>query len=248
MRPLTGTAVADPGLRAELSTWPIQLRLAPPQAPFLGGAHLLLAAQCAGFALPRLHQDWLAGRVPLIACPKLDDNKVLLEKLTAILRVARAAELTVLRMSVPCCGGLERLARQALEGVRLFCNAALPCGATGVDIVQRVSPGPIVTAITPAFKAQACRSRFQKARDWVGMMVSPSAATPLFDGFWRRFAAVRSADFAERRAFGFVSVKALLCMTSGGNPGRAESPRGIFDILTNHSKMISFYYEKKCIS
>lgn len=125
LRPLTGTAVADPGLRAELSTWPIQLRLAPPQAPFLAGAHLLLAAQCAGFALPRLHQDWLAGRVPLIACPKLDDNKVLLEKLTAILRVARAAELTVLRMSVPCCGGLERLARQALEASG--CSATLRC-------------------------------------------------------------------------------------------------------------------------
>ena len=107
----------------ELPTWPIQLRLVPPQAPFLDGAHLLLAAHCAGFALPNLHKDWLAGRVPLIACPKLEDNTVLLEKLTAILRTGRIAGLTVLRMSVPCCGGLERLARQALEAAA--CNLPL---------------------------------------------------------------------------------------------------------------------------
>ena len=118
LRPLSGNAAvpaAPEVLRVELPTWPIQLRLVPPQAPFLDGAHLLLAAHCAGFALPNLHKDWLAGRVPLIACPKLEDNTVLLEKLTAILRTGRIAGLTVLRMSVPCCGGLERLAGQALE-------------------------------------------------------------------------------------------------------------------------------------
>lgn len=125
LRPLTGVADAAPNVRADLPTWPIQLRLLPPQAPFLAGAHLLLAAQCAGFALPHLHQDWLAGRVPLIACPKLDDIKELQEKLTAILRVARPAALSVLRMSVPCCGGLERLARQALEASGR--TAALHC-------------------------------------------------------------------------------------------------------------------------
>ncbi|WP_165065191.1 ferredoxin [Desulfovibrio sp. ZJ200] len=125
LRPLTGAAAAEPHLRADLPAWPIQLRLLPPQAPFLVGAHLLLAAQCAGFALPRLHQNWLSGRVPLIACPKLDDNKELQEKLNAILRVARPVELSVLRMSVPCCQGLERLARQALEGCGS--SAALHC-------------------------------------------------------------------------------------------------------------------------
>ena len=126
LRPLSGNAAvpaAPEALRVELPTWPIQLRLVPPQAPFLDGAHLLLAAHCAGFALPNLHKDWLAGRVPLIACPKLEDNTVLLEKLTAILRTGRIAGLTVLRMSVPCCGGLERLARQALEAAA--CNLPL---------------------------------------------------------------------------------------------------------------------------
>lgn len=117
LRPLgaPAAAVANTTLRAELPTWPIQLRLVPSQAPFMDGAHLLLAAHCAGFALPRLHQDWLPGRVPLIACPKLEDNAPLLEKLTDILRGGRITGLTVLRMSVPCCGGLERLAREALN-------------------------------------------------------------------------------------------------------------------------------------
>ncbi|MGE9984817.1 ATP-binding protein [Desulfovibrio sp. SGI.169] len=108
--------VASEALRVELPTWPIQLRLASPRAPFLDGARLLLAAHCAGFALPRLHQDWLPGRVPLIACPKLEDSATLLEKLTDILRGGRIARLTVLRMSVPCCGGLDRLAREAMKG------------------------------------------------------------------------------------------------------------------------------------
>lgn len=125
LRPLGAAAgaVTNAALQAALPTWPIQLRLASSQAPFFDGAHLLLAAHCAGFALPRLHQDWLPGRVPLIACPKLDDNAPLLEKLTDILRDGRISGLTVLRMSVPCCGGLERLAREAMK--RAGCDLPL---------------------------------------------------------------------------------------------------------------------------
>lgn len=119
MRPLTplGSVANEPSspLRAALPSWPIQLRLIPPAAPFLQGSRLLLAAHCAGFALPDLHQGWLASHVPLIACPKLEDNALLQEKLTSILRESGAAGLEVLRMSVPCCSGLERLAHKALE-------------------------------------------------------------------------------------------------------------------------------------
>ncbi len=118
-------------LRAALPSWPIQLRLIPPTAPFLQKGRLLLAAHCAGFALPDLHQDWLTGHVPLIACPKLEDNALLLEKLTAILRDGQPASLEVLRMSVPCCGGLERLARQALEAAGR--PAAGPCHVVRLD-------------------------------------------------------------------------------------------------------------------
>lgn len=110
-----GTVAANPGLATDLPSWPIQLRLVPPSAAFLKGAHVLLAAHCAGFALPNLHKDWIAGRIPIIACPKLEDNAALLEKLTAIISSGQIASLTVLRMSVPCCGGLERLVQQALK-------------------------------------------------------------------------------------------------------------------------------------
>ncbi|MEG6502763.1 ferredoxin, partial [Desulfovibrio sp. 1214_IL3152] len=117
--PLTpGRASANPGLAVDLPSWPIQLRLVPATAPFLKGAQVLLAAHCAGFALPNLHKDWLAGRIPVIACPKLEDNDALLEKLTAIIASGQIAGLTVLRMSVPCCGGLERLAQQALKNAQ----------------------------------------------------------------------------------------------------------------------------------
>ena len=75
----------------------------------------MLAAHCAGFALPNLHSEWMRGRVPIIACPKLEDNEVLVEKLTAIIKHGGIAGITVLRMSVPCCGGLERLVHRAIE-------------------------------------------------------------------------------------------------------------------------------------
>ncbi|WP_374283094.1 ATP-binding protein [Desulfovibrio sp.] len=118
LTPLVGgpaTAGAGGDLRAQVPTWPIQLRLLPPTAPFLKGANILLAAHCAGFALPNLHTEWMRGRVPVIACPKLEDNEVLKEKLTAIIKNGGIAGITVLRMSVPCCGGLERLVHSAIE-------------------------------------------------------------------------------------------------------------------------------------
>ena len=100
--PLSGGPAAvqagPQNLKALLPSWPIQLRLVPPSAPFLRGAHILLAAHCAGFALPNLHADWLRGRIPIIACPKLEDNDLLAEKLTALLKTGEIAGLSVLRM------------------------------------------------------------------------------------------------------------------------------------------------------
>lgn len=118
--PLTGGAAPALGsgpasLAAQVPSWPIQLRLVPPTAPYLRGANILLAAHCAGFALPNLHADWIQGRIPIIACPKLEDNELLVEKLTAIFKSGGIAGITVLRMSVPCCGGLDRLVLRALK-------------------------------------------------------------------------------------------------------------------------------------
>ena len=109
-----GPAASPDSPLARTATWPLQLRLVTPTAPYLRGAHLLLAAHCTGFCLPDLHQNWLPGRVAVIACPKLDDSREYQEKLTDILAVNAIREITVLRMSVPCCGGLEMLARNAV--------------------------------------------------------------------------------------------------------------------------------------
>ena len=98
---------------SQLRTWPVQLRLVPPSAPWLQGAHLLVCADCVPFAVPDFHSRWLAGRVVVIGCPKLDDQQANVEKLTAILQIARPASVTVLRMEVPSCGGLAQAARIA---------------------------------------------------------------------------------------------------------------------------------------
>ncbi|MCC8108168.1 MAG: 4Fe-4S binding protein [Planctomycetes bacterium] len=100
---------------SELSNWPIQLRLIPPTAPFLKGADILLAADCAGFAAPDLPAPHLRGRALVIACPKLEEAEPQIEKLATLLRAAVPASVRVLRMEVPCCGGLTRIATEAVS-------------------------------------------------------------------------------------------------------------------------------------
>lgn len=101
-------------LKSRLRTWPIQLELMPPRADYYKDAELVLAAQCAGFALPNIHSDWLAGKIPIIACPKLENHEKLIDRLATILRENEIRKITVLRMSVPCCG-LERIVRTAID-------------------------------------------------------------------------------------------------------------------------------------
>lgn len=98
-----------------LKQWPIQLHLVNPAAPYLAGADLLLAADCTAFACANMHEQYMKGRVTIIACPKLDDSTGYLEKLTEILQTRNIRSLTVLRMTVPCCSGLTYLARKGLE-------------------------------------------------------------------------------------------------------------------------------------
>ena len=99
---------------SELSHWPVQLTLVPARAPFLQGADVLLAADCTAFACGGFHQDFLRNRALLVACPKLDNYEAHLAKLTEILRQSDIKSLTVLRMEVPCCAGLTRMAMQAI--------------------------------------------------------------------------------------------------------------------------------------
>jgi len=98
----------------ELRQWPVQLHLVPPTAPFLQEADVLLAADCAPFAYPEFHRDFLKGKALLIACPKLDDTAPYVAKLAAMISESRIKSLTIVRMEVPCCGGLLALARQAM--------------------------------------------------------------------------------------------------------------------------------------
>ncbi|WP_305041859.1 ATP-binding protein [Geoalkalibacter sp.] len=99
---------------SQLRQWPIQMHLVPPSAPFFKDAELVLAADCAPFAYADFHQDILKGKALAIGCPKLDDGRAYLEKLTAILRQNDIRGLTVVHMEVPCCTGLIMMARQAI--------------------------------------------------------------------------------------------------------------------------------------
>ena len=107
-------SVAVGGQPSHLAHWPVQLTLVPPGAPFLTGADVLLAADCTAFASGGFHTDFLQGHALLVACPKLDNYEAHLAKLTEILRRSDIRSLTVLRMEVPCCSGLTRMAMQAI--------------------------------------------------------------------------------------------------------------------------------------
>lgn len=108
-----------PGSASELSQWPVQIKLVPVRAPYLDGAHLLVAADCAAYAYAAFHRDFIKGRVALIGCPKLDSGDYT-EKLTAILGENDIKSLTIARMEVPCCGGLAHAATEALRASGKF--------------------------------------------------------------------------------------------------------------------------------
>jgi NAD-dependent dihydropyrimidine dehydrogenase PreA subunit len=96
-----------------LGHWPVQLMLIPPHAPFLQGSDLVICADCVPFAVPDFHARYLNGRAVVIGCPKLDDLDHYREKIEAIFAQARPRRVTVLRMEVPCCGGIAHVALEA---------------------------------------------------------------------------------------------------------------------------------------
>ncbi|MEG1753788.1 MAG: ferredoxin, partial [Christensenella sp.] len=111
-----------------LSQWPVQLRLVPARAPYFDGAHLLIAADCTAFAYGSFHNDFIRGKITLIGCPKLDDTDYS-EKLTEILKNNNIKSVTVVRMSVPCCGGLADAAVTALKN----CGKMIPWNIVIID-------------------------------------------------------------------------------------------------------------------
>lgn len=105
--------------RSQLSQWPVQLKLVSPQAPYFAGAKLLVAADCTAYAYASFHQDFIKNHVTLIGCPKLDDVDYS-EKLTEIIRDNDIKEVTIVRMEVPCCGGLQHMVETALKNSGKF--------------------------------------------------------------------------------------------------------------------------------
>ena len=99
---------------SRLGQWPVQIKLLPPEAPFYDGAKLLIAADCTAYAYANMHEDFMKGRVTLIGCPKLDAVDYS-EKLTEIIRNNDIKSVTIVRMEVPCCGGLQHAAETALK-------------------------------------------------------------------------------------------------------------------------------------
>ena len=104
---------------SQLQNWPVQIKLTPLRAPYFDGAKLLIAADCTAYAYAQFHKDFIAGKVTLIGCPKLDGVDYS-EKLTAIIRDNDIRSVTIVRMEVPCCGGLEFAAKNALQASGKF--------------------------------------------------------------------------------------------------------------------------------
>ena len=99
---------------SHLSQWPVQIKLVPVNAPYFDGVRLLIAADCTAYAYAAFHERFIKGHITLVGCPKLDSADYS-EKLTEILRENDIKSVTVVRMEVPCCGGLEIAAKTALQ-------------------------------------------------------------------------------------------------------------------------------------
>jgi NAD-dependent dihydropyrimidine dehydrogenase PreA subunit len=129
MRPSGATVEAGGDVPpSKLGTWPLQLKLVPPFAPFLKNADILVCADCVAFAVPDFHERYVAGRAVLIGCPKLDDLAYYRQKLESIFAESTPQSITVLRMEVPCCAGIAHAAVEAR-------NAAAPDTPIEVHVI-----------------------------------------------------------------------------------------------------------------
>lgn len=114
----TGDSVPSPAT-SQLSQWPVQIKLAPVNAPYFDNANLLIAADCSAYAYGNFHNEFIRNRITLIGCPKLDEGDYS-EKLTQIIANNNIKSVTVTRMEVPCCGGIENAVKSALQASGKF--------------------------------------------------------------------------------------------------------------------------------
>ncbi len=117
-RAQTAEATSAP-VSSQLSQWPVQIKLVPVNAPYFDGANLLIAADCTAYAYGNFHNEFIRGRIALIGCPKLDEGDYA-EKLTEIIKNNDIKSVTIVRMEVPCCGGIENAAKRALQSSDKF--------------------------------------------------------------------------------------------------------------------------------
>ena len=106
-------------LTSKLAQWPVQIKLVPINAPYFDGANLLIAADCTAYAYANFHQEFMNGKITIVGCPKVDAVDYS-EKLTEIIRNNDIKSVTIVRMEVPCCGGLENAAKTALQNSGKF--------------------------------------------------------------------------------------------------------------------------------
>lgn len=124
-------------LKSRLSQWPVQIKLAPVRAPYFDGASLLIAADCTAYAYGNFHERFIRNRITLIGCPKLDEGNYT-EKLTAIIRENKIKSVTIVRMEVPCCGGLEYAAKAAIQASGKFIPWQVVVVSTDGNIISEL--------------------------------------------------------------------------------------------------------------
>ena len=112
-------AVPSAPATSQLMQWPVQIKLVPVNAPYFNGANLLIAADCTAYAYGNFHNEFIRNHVTLIGCPKLDEGDYA-DKLTAIIANNEIKSVTIVRMEVPCCGGIEQAAKRALQASGKF--------------------------------------------------------------------------------------------------------------------------------
>ena len=119
--------------QTHLNQWPVQIKLVPPAAPYFKNANLLVAADCAAYAYGNFHNEYMKNRITIIGCPKLDEGDYS-EKLTAILKMNDIKSVTVARMEVPCCGGIENAVKTALKD----CGKMIPWQVVTISTDGRI--------------------------------------------------------------------------------------------------------------
>ena len=116
-----------------LNQWPVQIKLVPPNAPYFNNANLLIAADCSAYAYGGFHSRFMKNKITIIGCPKLDEGDYS-EKLTSILEMNDIKSVTITRMEVPCCGGIENAARTALQN----CGKLIPWQVVTISTDGRI--------------------------------------------------------------------------------------------------------------